>query len=633
MAGSLVKITVASAMVLLFIQNFLMPLSSSNSLYKQSSDDAFYVDKYFNSELRFYPLDNEIIVRWRMDTAPELMTTIIDRYQLDELHAVNQYYGHGHYRTPQQLQTEVLLEQLSNEELVVSAIPVFRDETGRAKYVVGHELTVRFMPELDETECATILAQMGSSIAEDHFTPGYYTVTVPEGMTLFQAIRAYNQLSEVKFAEFSAIGYDDMLWIPNDQYFPNQQNLRNTGQISSCSGCAPFSAHDIETETGWDESRGDPNVVIAIIDTGVDWDHPDLAGNILPRGSEDWDFADPGDSDPNDESGHGTSCAGIAAAVADNSIGIAGIANLCKIMPLRIDLSSGMNQNRADAINYAASRRPLHSGLVLSNSWRMSSGSFAAVYDAIENAHNAGCVVVFAAGNENHSPVEAPADSEYCICVSAISPCDELKSTTSCDGENFWGSSYGAAVDLCAPGVLIRTTTMGGGYTSTFNGTSSACPHIAGAAALVLSIDPSLSALEVQQHLQTYADDLGTAGRDDYFGYGRINLGNALSNLVGVSLNQDGYRCQDLLEISVRDNSMPATVTVQVSCPTEPIGEFVALAPTVEPGNYFGTLTISSESQPIPGDGLLSVTEATSSRPIMRRLTAVILHSSIAQHL
>jgi hypothetical protein len=569
--------------------------------------DAYYFDKYFQKLRTFEIKGDELIVRWRDWDVRGPIDQVVAEMSLAVIHDVQKYYGHAHYRIPDGAELLDVISTLQERPEVHSAYPVLVDDDGHTKYVVGHELTVRFADGLDDARCREIIRAMGSEVAQDHFTPGYYTITVPPGRSLFQAIREFNELPEVRFAEFSAIGYDDLLFFPNDPIFPNQQNLRNTGQISSCSSCTPYEDHDIEAVTGWDVSRGSPDVIIAIIDTGVDLDHPDLVDNILDRGNEDWDFADPNDDVPEDEEGHGTSCAGVAAAVTDNGIGIAGVANLCRIMPIRVDLTSGMNQNRADAINYVATRLPLYDGIVMSNSWRMSSGQFSAVYDAIENAHNTGCVVVFAAGNGGGQPVEAPADSEFCIAVSALSPCDELKTYSSCDGEG-WRSSYGTAVDLCAPGVLINTTSMGGGYTSTFNGTSSACPHVAGAAALVLSEDPTMTPAEVQAHLQETADDLGTPGPDIQFGYGRINLYNALSNLMSVRFDKDEYMCVDTVVLTVHDRSQPSSVEVEVSSGEEPVPEIVALT-EVEPGVYEGTLQVSDEVGPDPGDGVIAVTE------------------------
>lgn len=503
--------------------------------------DAHYFDKYLQREFTFTLKGDEVLVRHHSGSADSAVPDLEQRLALQVIHPVQQYYHHAHYRLAPGADVLAAARDISAEAGVISAYPVLVDDDGYIKYVVGHELTVQFTEGLDDVDCRNLIALLGSTVAQDHWTPGYYTIIVPQKMTLFEAIRAFNDLEDVRFAEFSSVGYDDFAMVPNDTDYPNQQNLNNTGQVGSCV-CAPYADHDIRAEAAWDITTGSANVVIAVIDSGADLDHPDLAANILYRGTDDWDFADPGDSVPEDTYGHGTSCSGIVAAVTNNGAGVAGIAHGCQVMPLRIDLTSGMNQNRADAINYAAGRASEFDGMVLSNSWIMSSGSYTAVYNAITAAKAAGCVVCFASGNGNTSSVAVPSDSASCIAVGATSPCDERKNTTSCDGETGWGSQYGPELDVCAPGVLIHTTALGGGYTTTFNGTSSACPHVAGVAALILSANPSLTPTEVESILEASARDIGTAGFDNETGWGRIDAEAAL--LLSSVASGPGY-CDD----------------------------------------------------------------------------------------
>jgi subtilisin family serine protease len=181
----------------------------------------------------------------------------------------------------------------------------------------------------------------------------------------------------------------------------------------------------------------------------MDLNHPDLAANLLPRGTEDWDFADVGDSSPDDADGHGTHVAGTTAAV-DNTTGVIGVAPKCRIMPLRVDLTSGMNQNRADAINYVAAQAVANPGrrYVINCSWKMS-GDHAGVHNAIINAVNHNVVVVFAAGNFNvdigGATPQYPAIYPEVISVVATDQHDRRASF----------SNFGAAADVSAPGVNI----------------------------------------------------------------------------------------------------------------------------------------------------------------------------------
>jgi ELWxxDGT repeat protein len=243
---------------------------------------------------------------------------------------------------------------------------------------------------------------------------------------------------------------------------------------------------------------------------------------------------------PTLDDAHGTGCAGIAAAITDNSLGVAGIAREAKIMPVRIFYEDGSgtlitsDSWIADAIDWAVA----NGADVLSNSW--GGGSPATVVtEAIADAKSLGrgglgAVVVFAAGN-NNGPVIYPGRLDTVLAVAATSPCDERKAPTSCDGEFWWGSCQGPEVDIAAPGVHMYTTDASGpagydagDYNYNFNGTSSATPVVAGVAALLLGQDPTMTAAEVEAQLMATADDLATPGWDEGTGFGRVNAYRAL---------------------------------------------------------------------------------------------------------
>ena len=160
-------------------------------------------------------------------------------------------------------------------------------------------------------------------------------------------------------------------------------------------------------------------------------------------------------------------------------------------------------------------------------------GSYVSYTDsAINYATDNGTVVIAASGNDNSGSVSYPSAYSNCISVGALSPCNERKNFSSCDGENYWGSNYGTELDFLAPGVRIHTTTMGGGYTSTFNGTSSACPHAAGIAGLIKSESINISAYDARLLMQQSSDDIGSLGFDTHTGHGRVNAYNSLFNLL-----------------------------------------------------------------------------------------------------
>ncbi len=276
--------------------------------------------------------------------------------------------------------------------------------------------------------------------------------SLPQGMTIFEAVRKFIEQPEVKFAEPAYYGFNDLL---SDTYLNQQWHLKNTGQDSGYT-----IGNDIEAFPAWDITFGDPDVILVIIDTGIDLTHPDLAGNILPRNNEDWGFGNQDDKplEPDDRNGHGTAVSGIADAIM-NDIGVRGVAPSCRIMPLQVDLRAGKNQNRIDAINYAVSRRSDFTRIIISCSWRASGGDMTAIHLAIQNAVNNNVPVFFAAGNYDISPIEYPARYPEIIAVGAMTPCDKVrKDPNTCDGEYWWGSSYGENLDIAAPGVEIYTT-------------------------------------------------------------------------------------------------------------------------------------------------------------------------------
>ena len=332
-------------------------------------------------------------------------------------------------------------------------------------------------------------------------------------------------------------GYES---ITNDVLEHYQWSLSNNGQRWGAPGM------DLKAVSAWGKVPATSNVTIAIIDSGVQLDHPDLVGKLVAgydatgHGSG----GGPGDGGPNDA--HGTNCAGIAAAVTNNTLGVAGVANNCKIMPVRIGTDNPNPPYNwttdawlADGISWAAN----HGADVLSNSW--GGGSPATVVtNAITNAKTAGrggkgCVVCFSSGN-NNGPVSYPANLGNVLAVGAMSPTGERKSPNSSDGEFWWGSNYGPELDIVAPGVLCYSTDItgaagywNGDYFPNFNGTSAACPHVAGVAGLVLSRNASMTATRVENALLSSATDLSTPGWDPQTGYGLVNAYGAVLKASG----------------------------------------------------------------------------------------------------
>lgn len=263
----------------------------------------------------------------------------------------------------------------------------------------------------------------------------------------------------------------------------------------------------IGATTAWDVTTG-ANVVIAVLDTGVDAAHPDLAGRLVPG----WNFYD-NNSNSADVYGHGTLVAGSASANTNNGIGVSSVAGDALIMPLRISATDGTAtfSNMARALTWAADK-----GAHVANiSYQSVSGS-STVASAAQYMKNKGGVTVVAAGNTGVEQTFAPSDTM--ISVSA---------TTSSDAMASW-SSYGNYVDVAAPGSGIWTTKKGGGYGSA-NGTSFASPVTAAVIAMMKAVNPVLPPADLEKILFSTAVDLGTAGFDNKFGHGRINAAAAVA--------------------------------------------------------------------------------------------------------
>ena len=266
----------------------------------------------------------------------------------------------------------------------------------------------------------------------------------------------------------------------------------------------------IGAATAWDSVQG-AGVTIAILDSGMDAAHPDLAGNAV-AGYNSYD----NNTNTADVCGHGTKAAGSAAAAANNAVGVAGVANKARIMPVRIAYNNSGScyayfSTMASGVTWAAD----HGARVVNISYANVPTS-SAVQSAANYLKGKGGLLFVSAGNYNRDEGFTPTDTM--IAVSATDSYDNRASF----------SSYGAFVSLSAPGAGIYTTVMGGGY-GAVNGTSFASPVAAAVAALVMSANPSLSADQVKNILFTTAVDLGTAGRDIYFGYGRVNAAAAVA--------------------------------------------------------------------------------------------------------
>lgn len=345
---------------------------------------------------------------------------------------------------------------------------------------------------------------------------GVYKVEVPPGSELALG-RWLERQPGIRYAERNFLRY--AMTVPNDPHYSTYQwNLRRIGAVDA-----------------WTLSVGDSGTIVAVLDSGIDTSHPDLKSKLLPgynylRGS----------TDTTDEVGHGTHIAGILGAVGNNRIGIAGVNWNCRILPLKV---LGRDGSGDDFEIARAVRKAAEGGARVVN---LSLG--APVYnqtlrDALDYAKARGVLVVAAAGNnyEDGNPTMYPAAYPGVMAVGATTNTDRRASY----------SQTGPHLSVVAPGgdptsqidedpnhwiMSTWPTNRSSGYLLA-SGTSQAVPQVGGLASLLWAVDPSLSVDEVRETIQSTAVDLGTAGRDDTFGYGRINMAAALRK-VAVSRDQ-----------------------------------------------------------------------------------------------
>jgi subtilisin family serine protease len=447
-----------------------------------------------------------------------------------------------------------VLEKLNQNPQVIMASPFFANDKS-PKIGLSHYLNVKLKSESD----ISVLEQLSIQykfviVGQNKFMPLWYTLACDKntGMNALQLANALFETGKVQASEPDLMT-DDGGSCVNDPFFTNQWGHANTGQNGGTVGM------DIRACDAWEITKGSSGIITAVLDQGFEMNHPDLQTNVSGTGFDTESGTSPGLVLDN----HGTACAGIISARDDNSIGTAGVAPRARIMNVSNSLAGTTNSRvkRADGINWARTQ----GAHVISNSWA-SATQHQVIDDAIDDAlalgrGGLGMVVVFATGNDN-STVSYPANyTTGILAVGAMSPCGERKNPSSCDGENWWGSNFGTQVDVVAPGVLIPTsdrqstngynTSSGtaGNYTQTFNGTSSATPHVAGLAALILSVNNCLTVTQVNNIIERTSRKVGgysyatTGGRPNgtwmnQMGYGLIDA-NAAVRMAGTKYLQN----------------------------------------------------------------------------------------------
>ncbi len=386
---------------------------------------------------------------------------------------------------------------------------------------------VRFRPTVASEYAEGLLRSYGFPSFRRIPGIGVWSVGTAPGVTVIETLAMLRRNADIELArpDYRARLAD----VPNDAYFLSYQySLRNLGGVLDIGPSVQpqiTAGADIKAVPAWDAAKGDPELLIAIVDTGLDLSHPDLATKVYSSG---YDFAND-DDEADDDHWHGTHVAGIAAADTGNSLGIAGVAWNCKLLPVKVTDASGDGYYSwiIDGIIWAVDQ-----GADVINISMGGEYNDAFLEDACKYAYDHGVVVVAAAGNDGGAGVLYPAAyDDYVLAVAASDYDDEIVS---------W-SNYGPQVDVAAPGVYILSTAPRA-YVGTGNppylfasGTSMAAPHVSGLAALIKSLKPGLSVADVMNVIRYTADDVNAAtapGLDDHAGYGRVNMERALTPYV-----------------------------------------------------------------------------------------------------
>lgn len=491
------------------------------------------------------------------------------------------------------LKYDLIKETLTRSDIKYVS-PIYGDDN-TCLTAVTDEFSVQLKNKADLSRLVEMAAKFDCSVVRrDDFDDGVYDVRLQK-QNEAGAVRLSAMFYESGLFVFTSPAF---VWFggiaSTDTYYSDQWGLKNTGQYFN-------SGPDINIESAWSITEGDNDIIIAILDSGVELTHPDLSGNLVA--GYDAISNTPGGAPQESGASHGTAVAGVAGAIKNNGIGISGVAPNCKIMPIRVAYYSSTYGREIVDVNAAVfgfNWARTHGADVINCSWGGPTPS-GPLTTAINNATSLGrdgkgCVVICSSGNTENADngsVSYPGYLDNVMAVGAISINGKRKNLTTPDNEN-WSSNYGPTLDVVAPGVFISTTDLSGsqgineqrlsilnksydysdkGYTRWFNGTSAAAPHVAGIAALILSEYPDLRQDMVRRSIEqgcaklsgySYSSDgkYPEEYKNNEVGYGLVkadyalsraylaNIQNTLDNTAGLDfsiINSSSYPLEDVI--------------------------------------------------------------------------------------
>jgi len=467
-----------------------------------------------------------MIAVFNLDETPEVPSFAKGKTNAFSLSSVP---GFAYVKTTQKMQTLFAVERVVDKLLVDAnydfVSPVFLGEGG-LPYIPTQDLLVMRTPESNQEVVEALLSSHGVILDVDFSgMERVYRVrtTLTDGRAVLELANELAANDMFAFAESDAISWVKPMHIPNDPEFGQQWGLHQSND------------HDMDLPEAWDISMGSEDIVVVVLDSGIDQNHPDihqLAGETFTGSSSN---GNPGNGCDN----HGTAVSGCIAATIDNNQGVAGVAPHCWVRAGKIfneldifgfclGFLEFQESWAVNGITWAAD-----SGARVTNSSWGGGSPLSGITNAFNTTRAAGVFHVAAAGNDGSATIGWPASLDSLISVAAMSSNGTLASF----------STYGNGLFISAPGENIRTTDRSGGDgygagdTTTISGTSFASPYTAGVAALVLSVDPTLTPDELENILSSTAVDYGSGGYDTTFGHGFINAKAALDAV------DDGTTC------------------------------------------------------------------------------------------
>ena len=646
----------------------------------------------YNEKMPIVEIENKLVISFVAHSSSELKNTL----SLDENIKSIQWVNDNIYiLTVESFYTKILRNNLKAVKEIKSIQPVYQTADGLDIYITD-EIVVKFNEKVSKETIENLHKKYNVSVKKT--TSLYQLLSVPIDADALEIANMYQLSGLVEYSHPNFFTKIELHLspppIPDDPYFSNQFHLFNTGQ-SLANGKTGTAGADINVLKAWNITKGNNDIIVAVIDQGVISDHPDLpnSSQIRLNGSNFSRSGDPNDPSPVfipmlpyalppvpepeadpilSRGNHGNACAGIIAA-SHNNEGIAGIAPDCKIMPIRIfdSLNSIISYNSvADAITFAKD-----SGAdIISNSWgfRTIDINFSpvikdAIIDAVNNGRNGkGCIVIFSAGNTadlsdnregfigfpaninievdgvivvgasdrndnqaNYSPISILYGDEWLLPRSRIDVVAPSHSAYSCQisSENFEVWSLDIPGNMLGDNPVSRTDcgrellqffydpasgTNFDAYTGRFGGTSASCPQVAGVAALMLSVNPNLTQLEVAQIIKSTARKAGNYSYQNYpdfpdgnwsieLGYGVINAhaavvaANCFDENVAIvtgTITDNDIWVEDMYAAGTLIIDSSVTLTIQSTVQCSPYTKII-----VKPGGKLivdgGTLTSS----------------------------------------